>query len=198
VSGAKLPAGAEYVIAQAILTDPALGTTDGGFTKIGAGTVALTAENTFTGPTRVQSGVLRVTCDGALSSDVLLANAGTLDLSAGAIAVDRLSAQGTVVNGQLTVNGGFVKNPESDTYLRVDGDLTVPATAKIDFGLAADDPSPAYRVRLPLAEVSGTATLPSRMKVVNGGATVKAAKIELVDGVYYATPTSSGSVISIR
>ncbi len=78
----------------------------GGLTKAGAGTLALNASNSFTGPTMVNAGTLNVGHAAALqSSDVTVNGGGVLGLSVGTGTLGSLAGGGNVNlnNGLLTV-----------------------------------------------------------------------------------------------
>jgi autotransporter-associated beta strand protein len=68
----------------------------GGLTKLGAGALTLRATNTYTGPTEVRDGVLRLKDVAVLSRlSSVSVTGGCLDLGGG-----------TLSNGNVTVNGG--------------------------------------------------------------------------------------------
>lgn len=71
---------ADYTVAQDLTHDDALGETpDGGLVKLGNGTLVFSSTNsTYAGPTLVSGGTLRVAGALPASSDVLVADAGTL------------------------------------------------------------------------------------------------------------------------
>lgn len=96
--------GFAIAIAPVLLHDPTLGTTqDGGLTKLGNGTLTLSAGETYTGPTVINAGTL------ALSGRGLMPNSSSIQVAAGAT----LAADGAMnlLNGQtLSGNGAVVGN----------------------------------------------------------------------------------------
>jgi autotransporter-associated beta strand protein len=89
----------------------------GGFTKTGAGTLSLSAANTFTGSVAIEAGTLRVGGSLASGGSVAVSGAGTLAgngtiakpiaLNAGGtIAPDGATAIGVLSGASLTWNGG--------------------------------------------------------------------------------------------
>ena len=194
VSTENLPADTTYTIAQNLLTDPALsGAADGGLVKKGAGTLALTGANTFTGPTVVQEGTLVVTNTDALSSSVEVAGGAVLDLDGGSVSVSAIKASGCVA-GDLTVTGALVA--AGDAILSVDGDLTIAPGVRMDFGLSAGEaPTPEWR---PIAAASGTIDAPNSLRVRNAGDTVNRCALRQDGGILYAYPTTVGMVIRIQ
>ena len=197
VSTALLPDGDVYTISQNILTAPSLAdAVDGGFTKLGKGTLVLSGANTFTGPTRIVFGTLRATRDEALSDRVELANAGTLDMAGRTLSVGAITCRGVAENGVLSVGGALLKDIDDGLALNVSGDLVVDAKAVVDFGLAVDDDLDFGR-RIPLAAVSGAITAPARLKTRNAGR-VPAVKLETKDGVLWAVTASGGTLIVVR
>ena len=82
-----------------------------GITKIGAGTVRLSAANTFTGATLVSAGKLAYGINNALSTGAVTINGGDLDLGAftdsvGAVTLENGSISGTATS-LLTSTSGF-------------------------------------------------------------------------------------------
>ena len=108
--------------------------------------------------------------------------------------VERFDETGIVMTtaaGVLTVTGALLVG---ESVLSVDGDLTLAATAAVDFaGRAGLD----LQAGEPVAVVSGAATLPGSAKTLNAG---KVQRVSFVrDGtVIYALKTSGGTTIMIR
>lgn len=109
--GAKFDSnGKTLTVNQLLEHDPALGRKpDGGVTKLGAGTLALSAANTYTGPTIVEAGTLKLT-QPSLSErgDVSIAASATLDLNfTGTNVVNALFIGGVQqLNGYWGKDGG--------------------------------------------------------------------------------------------
>jgi arabinan endo-1,5-alpha-L-arabinosidase len=92
-------------VGQPLLHDLALGgTPDGGLTKRGAGTLTLTAANTFTGPTRVEAGTLRLAHDRALATSRVIVSAGATLAVADGVAADVAAV--TFAGGRLDIGAG--------------------------------------------------------------------------------------------
>ncbi|MDO5317186.1 MAG: autotransporter-associated beta strand repeat-containing protein [bacterium] len=197
ISTALLPDDAVYTISQNLVADPLLGSAvDGGFTKLGKGTLVLSGANTFSGPTRIALGTLRATRDEALSDRIELATAGTLDMAGRTLSVGEIICQGVAQNGSLKVGGALLKNSDDDGALNVVGDLAVDTKAVVDFGLTAADEL-AFNQRIPLATFTGVCTAPARLKTRNG-ANVPAVRLETKDNVLWAVTTSGGTMIFVR
>jgi len=81
---------------------------NGGLTKTGGGTLRLTADNTYTGPTSVNNGTLRVDGSIALSSGVDVASGATLE---GRGVVSTISGAGLVSPG---ISPGILTAPAID------------------------------------------------------------------------------------
>ena len=172
ISTENIPAGEVYTIAQALLTDPALdGAVDGGLVKKGAGTLALTGVNTFTGPLVVEEGVV------ALSGD--------------ATTLSQVSASG-VVEGNLTVTNALVVG-NAGSLLSVDGNVTLNARTAIDFGGAPVQGD----VWLPVLAASGTISVPNMIRARNSG-DFNRCETKVEGGVLYVCLTSLGTRIIIR
>ena len=194
ISTENLPADATYTISQALLTDPALdGAADGGLVKKGAGTLALSGANTFTGPTKVEAGTLVAANADALSGDVAVADGAVLDLGETAASVSRIAASGAVV-GNLTVTGAIALASEG-SVLSVNGNLVVGDHAAIDFGLAEGETAPAEWV--PVAAATGTITAPATLRARNAGEKNRCLTT-VIDGVLYVRSTTAGFTLIIR
>ena len=198
VDTSALAADATYTIAQNILHDPALTNAqgevvaDGGFTKRGTATLALTGVNSFNGPTRVEGGILSITNGAAVPGGVIVSDAGTLDLCGETVSVGKIAASGLVRNGSLIVTGAIAAVDEG-SILAVDGDLTLAAGSAVDFGGYAVVPTG----WTPVAAAGGTVTVPASLRARNAAA-FNSCKIQLMDGVLYVKPSASGTIISFR
>jgi autotransporter-associated beta strand protein len=172
ISTENIPAGEVYTIAQALLTDPALdGAVDGGLTKKGAGTLALTGANTFTGPLVVEEGVV------ALSGD--------------ATTLSQVSASG-VVEGNLTVTNALVATAGS--ILSVDGKLSFARRSIVDFsGLGAGVNSTDW---IPIAAANAF-DIPAVLRASNAGEFTHCAT-SVVDGVLYVRLMTIGFIMIAR
>ncbi len=195
IDTSALPAGATNTIAQTLLTDPALnGAEDGGLVKKGAGTLALSGANTYTGSTKVEAGTLVAANADALSSYVEVADGAVLDLGETGATVASIAASGAVA-GNLTVTDAIVLGDES-SILSVNGNLTLDNRTEIDFRLGASDKAVADWT--PVAAVSGGITVPTRIKVRNAGANFTGADTRVTDGVLYAKPSVQGLMLLIH
>jgi autotransporter-associated beta strand protein len=97
---ADVPAGLTLTLRQTLTHDAALGgTPDGGLVKLGAGALNVDFDQTYTGPTVVSGGVLRVA--GSLAAtDLTLADGTTLSLADG---VEQVFAPTAFLAGVVTV-----------------------------------------------------------------------------------------------
>ena len=142
----------------------------GSLTKIGAGTLSISAANTYTGVTTIDAGRLAV--DGSLSSNVLVGPAGTL------------GGSGTIGGG--VTNQGTVADGNSIGTLTVGGDFTQAAGSAMDVEI--DNLGTTPGVNNDLVSVGGTTTL--------GGGTVNvdAAPGSYLAGTQYTFLTSTAGV----
>ena len=194
VSTENIPAGETYAIAQALLTDPSLnGANDGGLVKRGAGTLALSGENTFTGQTKVEAGTLVAFAASAISDDVVVSNGAVLDLGDNSATVARIAASGAVF-GNLTVTNAIILADEG-SVLSVDGDLTLGNRAAVDFGVSAGEEPP--RDWTPVAAVTGAITLPQTFRARNAGDYPRCTPM-IADGVLYVKPATGGFMMILR
>ena len=184
--------GAPFTMAQAILHDPDCAGAAGGLVKRGAGLLTLTGANTYTGMTRVEGGVLALSGAGTLGGGLSVANGAICDLGGTAQAVGDVVASGLVRNGTLTVGGTLIAT--ANDILSVYGDLALANTAAVDFAAVSDADLVAG---VPLAAVSGTATLPNKAPALNAG-NVSNVVFKQMDNVIYAVQAPSGTTIIIK
>ena len=214
ISTANVTDGA-YAIAQNLLHDPALAGLDGGLLKTGGGLLTLSGANTYTGPTVVERGTLRVT--GSLASgDLILCKEGVVDLGGGTGTYARVtSLDGNLspqtVNGTLRVGERLTVGATEGAYgtvftttnltlaalLMVEGDLTCEGALKVDFGRTAADPL-TYGMKIPLAEVTGELTKPTKVTAENSGLDPVALSASVEDGILYVTLNTGGTLLILR
>jgi autotransporter-associated beta strand protein len=122
---------------------------DGSLIKVGTGTLKLTGNNTYIGPTTVNGGTLEL--DGMMDSAVtvnsgaVFSGNGTVDpatvtINSGAVFAPGLPGQpGTsmTINGSLAFQSGAIYlvqlNPSSTTYVMVNGPVTLAGTVEAFF-----------------------------------------------------------------
>lgn len=114
--------GFAITIAGPLIHDPALGSTlDGGLTKLDTGTLTLTANDTYTGPTIINAGTLALSGAGAIGSttNIYVSGGALFDVSSlGAYTVGsgtKLWGNGSV-KGNLTLAGGATLAPGSNSF----------------------------------------------------------------------------------
>ena len=194
VDTSEMASGASFTIQQPILHDPDCDGADGGLVKRGAALLTLAGANTYTGPTVVEGGMLAVSGTGTLGAGggLAVARGAICDLGGTAQAVGDVVASGLVRNGTLTVGGAVCAT--ADDVLAVYGDLAIANTAAVDFAAV---PNADLAAGVPLAVVSGTATLPSRVRALNAG-TVRSVALKQVDNVVYAVLAPNGTMVIVR
>ena len=111
--------GFNVTVAQTLLHDTALGTTDGGLTKSGTGILTLSAANTYTGTTTVSAGTLAISGNGGLGKgNVTVAANATLTLATGVTAAHNASTGTTLTlaaTSTINLNATTVGTVQ-DTY----------------------------------------------------------------------------------
>ena len=151
-------AGATTTTLQGIIAD---GASPGTLVKNGAGTLLLSATNTYTGATNVNAGTLRAGSAGAFgaSTAFTVAAGATLDLNGFDRTFGSLSGAGTVTGANTTISGTFTPGSGTPgTSMAIGGNLAFQSGAQYIVQLNPATTS--------FANVTGTATL--------GGATVNA------------------------
>ncbi|MBP3692872.1 MAG: autotransporter-associated beta strand repeat-containing protein [Thermoguttaceae bacterium] len=114
---------------------------DGGLTKLGNGTLTLSGENTWNGPTNVTAGTLKLGADKALSANssaIAAADGAVLDLAGTNPAVNAGTVSGTIRNSAsgtsiLTLNAPVKFSASTGTGVNVKAmEKFTPANAQID------------------------------------------------------------------
>ncbi|MBQ6341450.1 MAG: autotransporter-associated beta strand repeat-containing protein, partial [Kiritimatiellae bacterium] len=132
-----------YEIAQPLLHDPALTGADGGLVKTGAGLLTLSGANTYTGPTAVEGGTLRIA--GSVASDeLILRKDGIIDLGGGTVTFATVtSLDGNLspqtVNGTLHVGERLTVGATEGAYGTVFATTNLTLAAGATLALTADD-----------------------------------------------------------
>jgi autotransporter-associated beta strand protein len=121
-------------ISYAFQHDPNGAATDGGFTKIGSGTITIGTAQSWNGPTNVNGGTLDLTSGGYPAvipggTNLNVNNGGTLELSAGDALSYNADAPNLIINtgGTVTVDNGNRVTLQNFTING--GTLTAPSTA---------------------------------------------------------------------
>ena len=99
---------------------------DGGFTKLGAGAVALTADNAYTGATAVSNGTLRLA--GSVAGPVVVAPGATLALALPAAGAEPVEAASLAVadGASLAAVGSIPAGVPYVNVLRSTGPISIP------------------------------------------------------------------------
>ena len=193
--------GAAYTIAMPIMTDPDCEGADGGLVKRGKGVLALSsADHTFTGPARVEGGVLKVDAAAALANTMVELAGGGLAVGSGMATVGGLAGGGIVQGGDLAVTGALAPAANQDGYFYLTGALTVADRAVLDVS-AFDDGEIAPGDRLFIAAAEGPITVPTTLRVRPAEKLSQPgllAKTVVADGCLYVTVSSGGTAIIIR
>lgn len=133
----------EIAVNSGLQHDPALGATrDGGLTKRGLKPVWLSNKNTYTGPTRVEEGELRIKHAQAIGEDVEVVDAGILDLNGATLAVTNLTGSALVRNGTLRVLGRLAVDAAAPTpgdVLTSTANIELAAGATLALDVASDN-----------------------------------------------------------
>jgi autotransporter-associated beta strand protein len=126
-NGAKIDtSGTNVIIGQALEHDPAV-TTDGGLTKLGAGTLTLTNASTYNGNTTVSNGTL-VLQHATLDTNSTVTVAGGAFLQLDFAATNAVAA--LVLNG-VSQPGGVYDSITGSPYITGTGVLLVPSTGPV-------------------------------------------------------------------
>ena len=163
---------------QGVIAD---GASAGTLNKNGAGTLLLSATNTYTGATNVNTGTLRAGSAAAFgaSTTFSVASGATLDLNGFSQTFGALSGEGTVTGANSTISMAFAPgNGTPGTSMTVNGSLVLAAGAQY---MVSINPATSS-----FATVTGGATL--------GGSTVNAS---FANGSYIAkqyTILNAGSI----
>ncbi|MFM2081600.1 MAG: hypothetical protein RL380_291, partial [Verrucomicrobiota bacterium] len=162
--GAKIDTDTNTItIAAPLLHDPTLATADGGFTKLGSGTLTLSGAETFTGNVTVSNGTLVLTGSATLTtSSNLNVTAGVFDASAlggFTLTTGKIISGGGAVNGNFTVNSGAMLAPGNSVgTLTFSNNLTLTAGSGQNFELGTTSDR---------VNVTGALTLAGTVNVTN-------------------------------
>lgn len=177
----------------------------GGLTKIGLGTLTLSASNAYLGTTTVNGGTLALGNLYALTTTTptVVVNGGTLDLAGNALTLTSLSgssAAGSItssVAGALTLTAN---SPGSSTYAGgINNGLATIALTKIGTGTLALTGSSNYtggtQINAGVLSVGNTGALGTSGSIAFGGGTLQYASGNAVD--YSSRILGSGSAVQV-
>ncbi len=194
--------GISHTIALTLRHDPGLGDAmDGGVTKKGAGTLALTNLNgtavcTFTGPVNVNGGTLVFTP--IMTNEVTLANNTVLSVPLSAKIGD-LSGRGTVTGNEVDILGAIAV-PQTGKLTVSALTLRIDEAASVDFGRDAAN-AVGTKDKIAVLDVSGVGslTVPDSVCGVNSGRDDQPrVMLTVEDGTLYATIAPSGTTVILR
>lgn len=184
------------------------GTPDGGFTKLGAGTVFLTGADTYTGPTAITAGTLALGGTGSIadSDHIIVASGAAFDVTAlGGFSLSATQSLGNstspgLINGSITTGPGIVSLTYSNgsaSLIIANGTLTLAANTVFTI----NNPGPALGLGeylLITNDVAGTGSItgidPTTVSVTgNGLVTNTYPSVMITNGAVYLT-IATGSV----
>lgn len=120
----------------------------GALVKQGAGTLVLSASNTFTGPTTISDGVLALDGSGSLAGTtaIFIANGAKFDVSARinvfTVEAPQILAGSGTVEGDVAVSGTISPGNSPGTLVITNGDLTWNAGGSYDWEIYDTDDGP--------------------------------------------------------
>ena len=192
----SIVAGGTYTIAASLKHDAALGdTADGGLVKKGAGTLALSGTNSFTGTAVVEEGVLQALGDAALPTVTEVRYGAALDLGGASRTVGGLAGDGVVQNGTLVL-AGPISAGTGVPFL--DCGLVTAKGAAIDFGCTKANPVQLGKTFLVAQIADGSAVGNLRFKAVNSGLDHCGVGVTVADGNVYVTTETRGMTLLLR